>query len=127
MRISEVIAELEQKNQNVDPLQVAKWLDKLDGHIYNNLVLGHEGYNKIKKEEYAKGDTVNMDAELIAPPPYDEMYIHYLEAQSFYRDGDYERYGISMSLYNAARSDFDGYWINTHSLIQPRVKRRASL
>ncbi len=123
MKIYDCIAKLERLNLNIDPLDVAEWLDALDGHIYNTLVLGHEGYDKIKKEKYVVDGQANTEAVLLAPDPYGEMYIHYLEAKSYYRAGDYERYNISMSLYNAARADFDRYWITTHSLIQPRVRR----
>jgi hypothetical protein len=123
MKIFDAIAKLKRRNHDADPLEVAEWLDDLDGHIYNTLVLGHEGYDKIKKEKYVEGENARTEAVLLAPEPYSEMYIHYLEAQSYYREGDYERYNIAMSFYNAARAEFDRYWITTHSLIQPRVRR----
>ena len=34
MKIFDAIAKLKRRNHDADPLEVAEWLDDLDGHIY---------------------------------------------------------------------------------------------
>ncbi len=45
---------------------------------------------------------VTMATELLAPAPYDELYLRYLQAQIFLEAGEITRYNNAMALFNNA-------------------------
>ena len=51
---------------------------------------------------------------LLIPPPYDEVYQRYLEAQMDYANGEFERFNNSNAMYTAAYTAFVNYYNRTH-------------
>ncbi|MCI7639157.1 MAG: hypothetical protein MSS60_04945 [Clostridiales bacterium] len=74
------------------------WLSNLDAQIATFILKTIPPY----KEQYEQ----NMDSGLLAEPPFDMMYIHWLEAQIAYANGEIERYSNAISVY---QQEYDSY------------------
>lgn len=84
------------------------WLSTIDGIIKKEIIDTHEGADKVTFNGY-DADTTN-DTVLLVPAPYDDIYIRWLEAQIDYNNGEYGRYSNSMTMYNAAYSNYERYY-----------------
>lgn len=88
-----------------------RWLSTLDGIVHDEILAVHEeeagafaGYD----------DSTDLSTELLVGPPYDEMYIRWLEAQIDYTNSEYAKYNNSMAMYNAAYNTFARFYNRTH-------------
>lgn len=54
-------------------------------------------------------DSQDLDKELLVGPPFDIMYVHWLEAQIAYANGEIDRYNNAMSLYQQDYDSFASY------------------
>lgn len=76
------------------------WLDQLDRHIYNDLILTHEIENPPEFEGY---DTnTDNDTVLLAPDEFREVYRWWLEMQIDKANAELVKYNNDMQLYNSA-------------------------
>jgi hypothetical protein len=96
------------------------WLSTLDGIIYNEIIRTHEGADSVKFNGY-DADTP-LGTELLAPAPYDEVYIRYLQAQIDEANGELGKYQNSMALFNTAYSNLERYYNRTHMPIGKQFK-----
>ncbi|MBR2478919.1 MAG: hypothetical protein IKB47_00760 [Clostridia bacterium] len=85
-----------------------KWLSTLDGIIKTEIIDTHEGGEKIPFKGY--GDDEPISTELLVPPPYDEIYLFWLESKIDYWNGEIDRYNNSNEMYNAAYTSFARYY-----------------
>lgn len=88
-----------------------RWLSALDGIVHDEILAVHEG-EAGAFDGY--DDSTDLSTVLLVPPPYDEVYIRWLEAQIDYTNGEYGRYNNSMAMYNAAYSTFARFYNRTH-------------
>lgn len=80
------------------------WLDQLDRRVKTLILDTHEGEEGVSFSGY---DTrTEPDTQLLVKPPYDEIYLRWLEAQIHYHNGEYDKYNSAIALYNTA---YDGY------------------
>lgn len=84
------------------------WLKQLEGTVKREIIDTHEGASE-------DCDTPAEDGVLIAPPPYDEMYIHYLEAQTDYANGEYDRFNNSNAMFRSVYSAFANAYNREHT------------
>lgn len=113
MTIQEAIARVDAVKPNrYKQAQKIAWLGNLEGQIYNELVLTHENPANIQRVEFHE----NMDTEhaLIAPHPYDEVYLLYLQSQIDLNNMEIAKYNNSKTLYNNAYQTLVDYWNRTH-------------
>lgn len=89
-----------------------KWLSALDGTIKAEIIDTHEGGEDIVFSGY--NENTVLTTELLAPHPYDELYICWLEAQIDYANGEYGKYNNSMAMYNTAYNAFLNYYNRNH-------------
>ena len=89
-----------------------KWLSILDGIIYTNIISTHDGGENITFEGYE--DDVDLTKPLLVPAPYDDIYIHWLEAQMDYTNGEYKRYNNTLIAYNTDYVAFEKHYNATH-------------
>lgn len=75
---------------------MVRWLSELDGK------LAFETFRKTEWDAY-DGDG---DTELLIPYPWDGLYVHYLEAMTYYANGEYDRYTNSMTMYDSVLEDY---------------------
>ena len=77
MTIAEAISRTDAAKPNrFTQRQKIEWLGYLEGQIYKEIILNHEGSEEIIYEPI----TTDTDTQrsLIAPHPYDEVYILYI-------------------------------------------------
>jgi hypothetical protein len=88
------------------------WLSHLDGIIKSEIIDTHEGHEDITFEGYT-GDTLTT-TELLVPPPYDDIYLKWLEMQMDYTNAEYGKYNNSMAVYNEAYQEYARWHNRNH-------------
>ena len=94
-----------------------RWLSALDGIVHDEILAVHETDSHEGEDAGAFAgydDSTDLSTALLVPPPYDEVYVRWLEAQIDYTNGEYARYNNSIAMYNAAYSTFARFYNRTH-------------
>lgn len=121
MTIIEAINRIDMLKPNVYPQdEKIRWLSNLDGIIKTKLIDGHEGTENVQFEGY--NDSTPPDTRLLVPPPFDDIYIRWLETWIDYYNGEYGRYNNSVTLYNDAYSEYERYYLRTHKGKKHKLK-----
>jgi hypothetical protein len=94
-----------------------KWLSTLDGLVKSEIIDTHEGGEDVVFSGY--DENTDLSTVLLIPAPYDNIYIHWLEARIDYSNGEYGKYNNSIVTYNDAYSVFQKYYNRTH---MPKTK-----
>ena len=76
-----------------------KWLAVLDGMVKRLIIDTHEGGGNVFYTSYDA--QTSPELELLVPPPFDEIYLRWLEAQIDYANGEYHKYNNSIAMYQA--------------------------
>lgn len=93
------------------------WLSELDGKIFNEIYMTHHD----SLCEFAPyGPDSDGDTALLAPFPYDDLYVTWLMAQIDYSNREILSYNNEIAMFNAQYSDFWRYYNRTH---RPRSDR----
>ena len=88
--------------------EVVDWLSKIEGRVYAEIIQTHENPDEITFAGYT---TATADTTvLIAPAPYDELYLYYLMTQVDLHNLEYDKYNNSAALFNAAYDAFARFW-----------------
>ena len=88
-----------------------RWVNALDGMVKTLIIDTHEDGEYISFDEYTDKDG---DAELLIPAPFDELYLHWLEAKIDYSNAEYGKYNNSMAMYNAMYEEFRRWYNRQH-------------
>jgi hypothetical protein len=88
------------------------WLSNLDWDVKRNILDRHEGSNCWSFWGYTS--ETEQDIKLLVPPPWDEMYIRWLEAQIDYHNGENERYNASILRFSDLFQDYAAHYRRTH-------------
>lgn len=89
-----------------------EWLSRLDWSIKKNIIDLHDGADDVSFNGY--DDATDMQTELLVPPPFDEVYLRWLEAQIDYHNGEYDKYNAAIIMYNTAFESYANYYKRTH-------------
>lgn len=100
--------------------QKVAWLSDLDGLIWREVVLTHEGAPDLKFEGYDQD--AEPDTTLLAPEPYTDIYKHYLASKMDIANRETSEYAKDMVLFNNAWQTLCDYWNRTH-MPRQRVKQ----
>lgn len=112
MTVSEAIVKIDTLKPNeFTKEEKYRWLSLLDGNIKQQIIDTHE---KADVSEFAEYSPEGEDRTLLVPAPYDDIYIHWLEAQIDYYNGEYGKYNNSMAMYNTDYTEFKNYYNRTH-------------
>lgn len=121
MKISEVIARVDSLKDNVfGPEQKIEWINELEWRIKNTIVDNYEGREEVLFDGYRAEES--MDETLIAPAPWDMVYVRWMEAMIDYYNGESDRYENSRTLFNEAWEDFAAWYHRTHRPVRVRIK-----
>lgn len=113
MKIIEAINNIDAvKPNNYTQDEKVKWLCRLDWSIKREIVDTHEGGEAVVYVGY--DDSTPLETELLAPPPYDEVYLKWLEAQIDYANGEYGKFNNSITMYNTAYTAFEKWYNRNH-------------
>lgn len=124
MRVSEAISAADElrPGNKVDIAAKRRWLEALDGKIYENIICNHEG-----REAYTKpSNYVFDDSEMIVSGAHSELYVWYLVSQIDAALGETERYNTSAERYNSLYRDFSASYTRGHIPINNYKLRNVS-
>ena len=104
MKIKEAIASARKLSGNaVDDAALCRWLSELDGRLMLDFYKGSEWMSySLPQDE---------DHELLVPFPWDELYVHYLEAMVYYSNGEFDRYRNSYEMFNKKELDYRQWYV----------------
>lgn len=113
MKISEAISAVDSLKPNTyTPEDKVGWLSNLDARVKTQIIDAHESTEPIVFSGY--DSLLDQDTELLAPAPYDEMYLRWLEAQIDYHNGEDDRYNNAIILFNNAYEGYKKHYTRTH-------------
>lgn len=105
MTIAEAISKVDALKPNTYASEdKVEWLSNLDARVMSQIIRTHEGGPDIAF--YGYDSMLDRESVLLVPPPYDEMYLRWLEAMIDYHNSDDDRYNNAITLFNNA---YDGY------------------
>ena len=113
MKIIEAIGRVDDLKPNAyDVEHKIGWLSKLDHKIQNQVISTHED----APEEAFTGYPADVDqqTELLAPAPFDEMYIYWLRAQIDLANGEYNKYNVEITMFNTEWQEFINHYNRHH-------------
>lgn len=120
MKIVDAITRTNLLKSNVySELEQVRWLSTLDGMVKEQIIDTHEGGNVIFN---GYDDSTDTETELLVPEPYSEMYLHWLEAQIDYYNGEYDKYNNAMAMFNTAYNNYNNYYNRTHMPLGKKMK-----
>jgi len=113
MTIREVIERTDELQYNTySNAEKIAWLSQLDWDVKRNVIDLNEGNRYCNFCGY--NQETDIETTLLIPPPYDQMYLHWLEAQIHYYNGESERYNVAMILVNNLMDNYAAYYKRTH-------------
>lgn len=115
MTVQEAIDYVDKMRPNqFDTETKVEWLSKLDGQIFREVVLTHEGF--LPHQEAPRYVCDHMEARLLVPCPYDEeVYGYYLMARIDKENAEFNRYNQDITMYNNAYLRFQNFYNRTHT------------
>ncbi len=92
------------------PEQKLHWLSTLDGRLFREVILTHEGAEEREEPVYRSGDE-----ELLVGAPYGEdLYYYYLQAMIAAENSETQRYNKRMTMFNSACTGWVNFYTRTH-------------
>lgn len=111
MKISEAISKANESVSNtLDRRIFIDWLSRLDWQIKTEVLDNYT--DEIEYNGY--GDDTDENTELMVAPPYDELYIRYLEAQIHRYYEEINKYNNCIVEFNAIYRKFKAQYARTH-------------
>lgn len=121
MKISEVIAKLDSLKPNAFAMEdKIGWINELEGRIKKEIVDTHEAAEPVEFDGYAGEES--LEQVLIAPAPWDNVYLRWLECMVDYYNGESARFANSRILFNDSYADFAAWYNRTHRPLSTRMK-----
>ena len=124
MTIGQAIAQADELNRNTySQEQKVTWLSRAEEYIKKTIINpggsseGKDEIDRLLEQSMSAGfnAAAAMDTGLIMPSPYDEAYVHYLQAQVYYANDETDRYNRAITMFNSAVDGFASYWKKTHT------------
>lgn len=87
------------------------WLSRAEGLVKTQIL------DTCQDPPAFSGYSIHTDpeTELLAPEPFDELYLRYIQAQMDSANGELTRYGNSAALFNSLLSAYRNHYIRTHT------------
>lgn len=112
MTILEAIALTDELKPNVYSREVKiGWLSKLEGMVYRNILRTHRG-KRLSFSGY--GPETDLNTVLLAPPPFDTIYLRWLEAQIDLAGGEFDRYNSAITVFTDEYQAFENDYHRNH-------------
>ena len=113
MTIEQAIAKIDSLKPNTyTDMDKLAWLNELDGRIKAEIVDTHEDADEVYYFGY--NEDTDFETTLIVPPPYDDIYIKWLESKIDYANNEYAKYNNSTTALNSAYQAFERYYNRQH-------------
>ena len=113
MTIMEILNHLDTiKPNSYSQAEKIKWLNQVEWMIKKEIIDTHEDAKKVTFNGYDSMSALSKN--VIADVPYDKLYVHWLEAQIDYANGEYSKYNNSITMFNASYSEFAKWYNREH-------------
>ena len=113
MKLVEALNRIDTQNKNTySQNDKVAWLSALDMMIKTQVIDTHEGAETKGFSGY--DETTDLQTELLAPAPFDEMYLRWLDARIYYANGEYSRYNNAITAYQELYDGFSNFYNRTH-------------
>jgi hypothetical protein len=113
MKIIEAINRIDALKYNTySQADKVQWLSRVDGMIKRHIIDTHEGYEDVTFTGY--NDDTDLQTELLAPAPYDELYLRWMETMIDFHNGEYGKYNNAVDMFNTSYESFQNYYNRTH-------------
>lgn len=113
MIINDAIREVDRLKHNTHTdVEKVVWLERLDQMLYRTVIQTHEGDEDIALPSY--DPDVDMETELMAPEPHDQMYIYWLMAQIDLANADINQYNVDITLFNDELTLYKAAYTRAH-------------
>ncbi|MBP3410075.1 MAG: hypothetical protein J6M10_03670 [Clostridia bacterium] len=117
MTIAEAISRVDEiKPNRFTQKQKIEWLENIEGQIYQEMVLPNENPGKICFDGFPAD--VDVGTKLIAPAPYDEVYVLYLQCRIDLGNAELKKYNNSMLMFNSAYATLKDWWKRAHRPVE---------
>lgn len=111
MTLAEAVAKAVHSVPNtIEQRNFIEWLSRLDWQIKTEVLDNYT--DEIEYNGY--DDNTDTKTELLVKPPYDELYIRYLEAQIYRAYNEIGKYNNCIVEYNAVYNRFKAQYNRTH-------------
>ena len=121
MKIIEAINRIDSLVHNTfTQAEKISWLSSVDWMIKKHIIDNHEGADEVIFDGYHE-ETDNA-TDLLVAAPYDDLYLHWLEAQIHLYSGEYGKYNNAILMYNSVFEAFSAYYTRTHMPISNGVR-----
>lgn len=115
MTVHEAITQADHLKPNMyEEADKIRWLSRLDGRIYEEIICTHkynEGETPVTFDGYGPDDG---ETELLVGAPYDELYVHWLEAQIDYNNMEYDGFNNTNAVFEALYTAFRNAYNRSH-------------
>lgn len=113
MTINEVIRAADRLKHNThnDEEKVA-WLTRLDQMLVRTTINTHVREKDMELPHY--DPDIDMDTELLAEAPHDEMYIYWLMAQMDLANADFNQYNADITIFNSLHDAYAADYTRNH-------------
>lgn len=117
MKAMDIIDRVDMMEPNAfSPEQKLRWLSNLDGKVYTEVILTHEGGKLAPLPDYQTGQE-----ELLIPRPYGEdIYYNYLMAMMDAENNETQRYNRRMTMFNSLYQEFTNWYNRNHRPLSTR-------
>ena len=113
MKIIEAINQIDAlKHNTYSQTDKVNWLSRVDHMIKRHIIDTHEGAEEVSFTGY--DDTTDLQTELLAPAPYDDLYLRWMEAMIDYHNGEYGKYNNAVEMFNTSYESYQRYYNRTH-------------
>ena len=121
MKIIEAINRIDAvKPNNYTQDEKIEWLSRLDWAIKVEIVDTHEGADAVIFDGYS--ENTPLETELIAPAPYDDVYLKWIEAQIDYANGEIGKYNNAIRAYEDVYTAFESWYNRKHKPLGKQFK-----
>ena len=110
----------DRKNTFADDRKLA-WLEDIERQIVDETILTHELPEALKDVDWSTYfDTFGMDTEMLVPPPWDELYIHFLDRKIAWSQREKVTMNMATTEFNDALISYNGWYNRTHMPLRKR-------
>lgn len=121
MKLQELITQVDALKPNAyDLVDKIGWVSRVESMIKKFVIDTHEGSDDVEFEGYTVES--DPDTELIAPEPFDALYVHWLEAQIDYANAEYVKYNNAITTFNESYSAYQNWYNRNHMPLQTRIR-----
>lgn len=114
MNIQKAIDSLDAMKPNtMSRRQKIEALSELDGLIWEEIIKKHEGWQEMEPFTGYDEET-NEWTDLLAPFPYDEMYVYWLMSRVDHQNLEMTKYENDRTMFNGSYEMFHDFWRRNH-------------